>query len=195
MQINRFRALRSSLMYCEWCTNRCLRNLQAVNIAFEHQSENPSTTCIAKSIGLVEMAARSPFETFIENLIFRVGLWTALAGVVPGVPDISVGPFQIRPSTAFQWRRVRTKVGHLACPPRNEKIACVQQCRELLAPDSAAPHLLAILKRLEGAHTSCISLVDAFERFRGSRLSSPHEADLAVLLRVHNSLHATSFVR
>lgn len=175
--------------YHEWCTLRCLRHRDAITPLAERHSCAEVAACVVASIALVEMGARSRFELWAERMVLRVGIVAARAGLLPGVPDISVGPFQIRPSTAFGWKRQSLPFGHVAAPESGVDRACLKRCDELLEASTAMASFVALLAMPSGQGATCESLMATYSRYRGRGLSMS-EPDYAVLLGVHRALHA-----
>lgn len=173
----------------EWCTLHCLRHRAAVVPLAERHGRAGVATCVVASIALVEMGARSGLELWAERMVLHVGILAARAGLLPGVPDLSVGPFQIRPSSAFGWHRRRALFGHVAAPECGIDQTWPARCNELLEPSTAMATLVDILAMPNGQAATCQALVGAYSRYRGCQLSEG-DMDHAVLLGVHRDVHA-----
>lgn len=180
--------------YHDWCVRQCLRHCTAIASSIEKQPANQVPTCVVTSIALFEMGARSVFERWSERIIYRTGVVFALLGLLPGVPDISIGPFQMRPSTAFQWERKRVLFGHVARPPDGVDPKSLGRADELLQVAAAAELLVAVLTAQAGRETGCASLATVYSAYRGHDLKSS-ETDYKVLAGVHSALHLPSTSR
>jgi len=142
---------------------------------------------VVATVALFEMGARSARERRTESALFRIGVAAARAQMLQGVPDLSVGPFQIRPSTAFGWRRERAWFGHVAIPHRGVQSDEAARCATLLSAERAMLHLLAILEVMNDGAVPCASLASAHERYRGGTSA---DDDKAVIELIHAALHA-----
>ena len=174
--------------YYNWCVRRCLRHTAAIASSIEKQHANEVPSCVVTSIALFEMGARSVFERWSERIVYRTGVVFALLGLLPGVPDISIGPFQMRPSTAFQWDRKRVLFGHVARPPGGVDPESLDRADELFDASAAAKLLVAVLAAQAGRETGCASLATVYSAYRGHDLKFS-ETDYKVLAGVHSALH------
>ena len=175
--------------YHEWCALRCLKHRDAIVRLVDEHRRTEVAACVAASIALFEMGARSSFEVGVERVVFRLGIIAARMGLLPGVPDISVGPFQIRPSAAFGWRRARVLFGHVATPDRSTDQGGLERCSELLAASTAILLLMELLTQPQGHPGRCDSLPTLYSRYRGRGFHGL-QTDRAVLALVHDALHS-----
>ena len=175
-------------LYIEWCARRCLGHLPALWPLAERHRRARVAPCVVLSIALLEMGGRSAAASWAERLVFGAGLALARAGALPGVPDISVGPFQMRPSTAFGWERVRTPFGHVAAPRDGDGRSDLLRSRDLLSAPAAVPLLVNLLAAFPFDVDACGSLGAAHARYRG-RPFGDRDADAIVLARIHDALH------
>jgi len=169
--------------YITFCASRCLKHLQTIGPAIR-----AVLCCVAVSIALIEAGGRSTLEQTVERALFRSGLLFARAGLLPGGPDISVGPYQIRPSTAFGWRRRSVPGGHIACPPGGVGDFAALLCHDLLTVDRSALWFVDTLKAAMPSPVSCSDLVVVYARYRGDPLAL-RDVDSAVLVKIHRELH------
>ena len=175
--------------YHEWCIWRCLEHYAVIAPIVEKFCKDKLPCCVVTSIALFEIGARSPFERWIERTVYRTGDVLARVGLLPGVPDVSVGPFQIRPSTAFGWRRRQVPFGHVAVPGGECRAAGPSRAADLCEPVTAMPLLIDLLAGMSNGSTSCRALVGIYSRYRGCALT-PSETDYHVLMGVHAALHS-----
>ena len=174
--------------YREWAIRRCLKHYSIVAPIVENTHESSVSSCIVKSIALFEMGGRSSFEQWVERVVYRVGIALARLRLLPGVPDISVGPFQIRPSTAFGWERRRVPFGCVAVPQGGSNVEGLARAADLCEPATAMPLLIKLLAKMSEETASCSALSSIYSRYRGRTLS-PSETDYHVLMGIHNALH------
>lgn len=174
--------------YHEWAIHRCLKHHWDIAPIVEKTQEDSIPECITTSIALVEMGARSPFERWSEQVVYRAGVVLARLRLLPGVPDISVGPFQMRPSTAFGWERRRMPFGCIAVPQSDSDAEGLARAAELCESITAMPLLIRLLANLSEETASCSALSSIYSRYRGRTLT-PSETDYHVLMGVHNALH------
>ena len=137
------------------------------------------------------MGARSSFESWAEHAVLRLGIIAARIGLPPGVPDISVGPFQMRPSSAFGWERAQVPFGHVAMPARTADGVQSERCAELLSASTAILLLMDLLASPDGRAEPCDSLSRVYPRYRGRGFEGL-ETDHAVLARIHDALHSNN---
>lgn len=168
---------------------RCIEHWAAVVPLLRSEYDGGLPVCIVTSIALVEMGARSPFERWVERLVFHIGVLLAQARILPGVPDISVGPFQMRPSTAFGWERIQVPFGHLAKPTGATARADIKCATDLFNTLKATQFFLAYLSIPKWQSAECSILPIVYSYYRGSSLSSS-DIDHAVLMRVHSIVHS-----
>ena len=174
--------------YSKRCAERCLEYRATILPLAQKQCGGKLSPCVVASIALFEMGARSPFEREVEWIIYRIGITLARAGVLSGVPDISVGPFQMRPSTAFGWERRRMPFGCIAVPQSDSDAEGLARAAELCESITAMPLLIRLLANLSEETASCSALSSIYSRYRGRTLT-PSETDYHVLMGVHNALH------
>lgn len=174
--------------YREWATSRCLKHCSTLVPIVEKTCANESLACIVTSIALFEMGARSSFEQWAERVVYRVGIALARLQLLPGVPDISVGPFQIRPSTAFGWERRRVPFGCVAVPQGGSNVEGLARAADLCEPATAMPLLIKLLAKMSEETASCSALSSIYSRYRGRTLT-PSETDYHVLMGIHSALH------
>lgn len=174
--------------YIERCARRCLEYRPAVQPLVEHHPQARVASCVVLSIALLEMGGRSAAAAWAERLVFEAGLTLARTGVLPGVPDISVGPFQMRPSAAFGWERVRTPFGHIAAPRDGHVWSDLRRSRDLLSAPAAVPLLVNLLAAFPFGAPACNTLGATHARYRG-RPFGDREIDAIVLARIHGALH------
>ena len=171
------------------CAMRCIRYWATVVPLLRSVYDDDLRACIVISIALIEMGARSSFERWVERLVFRIGVFLTRARVLPGVPDISVGLFQMRPSTAFHWERVQVPFGHLARPPGTTARTDIKRAVDLLDASKAVRLFLAHLSVPEWRGVECSSLPKIYSCYRGSPLSLS-DIDRDVLMKVHDIVHS-----
>lgn len=174
--------------YREWAIRRCLKHYSAVAPIVENTHEPDVSSCVVTSIALFEMGARSPLERWAELVVYRAGIVLARLRLLPGVPDISVGPFQIRPSTAFGCERRRVPFGCIAVPQGGSNAEGLARAADLCEPATAMPLLIKLLAKMAEEPASCSSLSSIYSRYRGRTLT-PSETDYHVLMGIHNALH------
>lgn len=174
--------------YHEWAIHRCLKYLSSIAPIVESAQKHSVSACITKSIALFEMGARSPFERRVERIVYRIGIFLAHVELLPGVPDISVGPFQMRPSTAFGWERRRTPFGCVAVPRGDSDAEGLARATELCETNTAMPLLIKLLAQMPEEAASCSALSSIYSRYRGRTLT-PSETDYHILMGVHDALH------
>lgn len=172
----------------DWAIHRCLKHYSIVAPIVENTHRHSVSACVATSIALFEMGARSPFEQWTERAVYRVGIALARLRLLPGVPDISVGPFQIRPSTAFGWERRRVPFGCVAVPQGGSNAEGPARAADLCEPVTAMPLLIKLLAKMSEETASCSALSSIYSRYRGRTLT-PSETDYHVLMGIHNALH------
>ena len=178
-------------LYIERCARRCLRYRPAVQPLVERYPQAHVAPCVVLSIALLEMGGRSAAAAWAERLLFEAGLALARAGTLPGVPDISIGPFQMRPSAAFGWDRVRTPFGHVAAPRDGYGWSDLRRSRDLLSAPAAVPLLVNLLAAFPVGAAVCSTLGAAHALYRG-RPFGDREIDAIVLARIHDALHGHS---
>lgn len=174
--------------YHERCIQRCLEHGDLIVRMIDEICAANFPPCIAASIALLEAGARSPFEHKVERSIYHAGIILARVGLLPGVPDISVGPFQMRPSTAFGWERRRMPFGCVAVPRGDSDAEGLARATELCESITAIPLLIKLLAKMPEETASCSALSSIYSRYRGRTLT-PSETDYHVLMGVHNALH------
>ena len=175
-------------LYIERCARRCLGYLPALRPLVERHKRACVAPCVVLSIALLEMGGRSAAASWAERLVFGAGLALARAGVLPGAPDISVGPFQMRPSSAFGWERVRTPFGHVAVPSGGRGRSGLLRSGDLLSAPSAVPLLVNLLAAFPFGMDACGSLGAAHACYRG-RPFGDRDTDAIVLARIHDAMH------
>lgn len=167
--------------YIDWHVSRAERNLRRIQTDIE---EVLPISCLTMTILALELTGRSYFEREVESLCFA--LWRLLSSLcrVDGVLDISVGPFQIRPSSAFTWRRRSFLNLPVAFPDHAGQ--GLAMCSQLFQVKSAA----ALVGRILGAMQDCDDeqVLNAVGVYCGSR---PDEAsvDARIAILVHRHLH------
>lgn len=174
--------------YLEWAIRRCLKHYSTVAPIVEDTHEHGVSACVAASIALFEMGARSPFERWGERVVYRAGVVLTRLRLLPGAPDISVGPFQMRPSTAFGWERRRSALGCVAVPRDSSDADGLTRATDLCEPITAMPLLINLLAKMPEETGACSALVSIYSRYRGRALT-PSETDHHVLVGVHAALH------
>lgn len=174
--------------YHEWAIHRCLKHHSDIALIVENAQGHRTSACITMSIALFEMGARSPFERGVERIVYQIGILLARVGLLSGVPDISVGPFQMRPSTAFGWERRRVPFGCVAVPRGDSNAEELSRATELCETNTAMPLLIKLLAQMPEETASCSALSSIYSRYRGRTLT-PSETDYHVLMGVHNALH------
>lgn len=174
--------------YHEWAIHRCLKRHSDIALIVENAQEGSVSTCVTTSIALFEMGARSLFERWAERVVYRVGIMLVRLRLLPGVPDISVGPFQMRPSTAFGWERRRMPFGCVAVPQSDSDAEGLTRAAELCESTTAMPLLIKLLANMPEETASCGALSSIYSRYRGRTLT-PSETDYHILMGVHNALH------
>lgn len=174
--------------YIEWCVRRCLRHRAAVQPLAERHRQARVASCVVLSIALLEMGGRATLAAWAERLVFGIGLALARTGFLPGVPDLSLGPFQMRPSAALGWPRARTPFGHVAAPRDDHGASGLHRSRDLLSASAAMPLLINLLAGFPCGMDTCGSLEEAHAFYRG-RSFSVHDTDAVVLAGIHDALH------
>lgn len=174
--------------YHEWAIHRCLEHHSDIAPIVENAQEHRISACITTSIALFEMGARSPFERWSERVVYRIGILLARVGLLSGVPDVSVGPFQMLPSTAFGWERRRVPFGCVAVPRCDSNAEELARATELCESITAMPLLMKLLAKMPEEAAACSALSSIYSRYRGRTLT-PSETDYHVLMGVHNALH------
>lgn len=174
--------------YREWAIRRCLRHYSIVAPIVENAREHSVSVCVVTSIALFEMGARSALEQWVEHIVYRAGIVLARLRLLPGVPDISVGPFQMRPSTAFGWERRRALFGCVAIPQGVSNAEGLDRAADLCDPVTAMPLLIKLLTKMSEETVACSALSSIYSRYRGRTLT-PSETDHYVLVGIHNALH------
>lgn len=177
--------------YREWAIRRCLKHYSIVAPIIESAHEHSVSVCVVTSIALFEMGARSALEQWVERIVYRAGVVLARLRLLPGVPDISVGPFQMRPSTAFGWERRRAPFGCVAVPQGGSNVEGLDRAADLCEPVTAMPLLIKLLTKMSEETASCSALGRIYSRYRGRTLA-PSETDYHVLMGIHNALHLPS---
>lgn len=174
--------------YREWAIRRCLKHYSIVAPIVESAHDHSVSACVVTSIALFEMGARSAFERWAEHVAYRAGIVLARLRLLPGVPDISVGPFQMRPSTALGWERRRAPFGCVAVPQGGSNAEGLDRAADLCEPVTAMPLLIKLLTKMSKETASCSALSSIYSRYRGRTLT-PSETDHHVLMGIHNVLH------
>lgn len=174
--------------YSERCAERCLRYKGTILPLVQKQCGSRFSPCVVASVALFEMGARSPFERRVERIVYQIGILLARVGLLSGVPDISVGPFQMRPSTAFGWERRRVPFGCVAVPRCDSNAEELARATELCESITAMPLLMKLLAKMPEEAAACSALSSIYSRYRGRTLT-PSETDYHVLMGVHNALH------
>ena len=177
--------------YHEWCVWRCLTRHSTIALIVEEFCDDRIPPCVVTSISLFEMGGRSSFEQWAERIVYRAGIVLARLRLLPGVPDISVGPFQMRPSTAFGWERRRAPFGYVAVPQGGSNAEGLDRAADLCEPVTAMPLLIKLLTKMSEETVSCSALSSIYSRYRGWTLA-PSETDYHVLMGIHNALHLPS---
>ena len=178
----------SQRRYSERCAERCLKYKAAILPLVQKQCGGNFPPCVVASVALFEMGARSPFERRVERIVYQIGILLARVGLLSGVPDISVGPFQMRPSTAFGWERRRVPFGCVAVPRGASDAEGLARATELCESITAIPLLIKLLAQMPEETASCSALSSIYSRYRGRTLT-PSETDYHILMGVHNALH------